>query len=115
VFPCNTWTAVQRSSKVQTEQWLINNFLMQATGSFLVKSLHMEMENSIFHKLSNTRVSCWSKDWFGRAEQAINIIYVLSTLTNLVITLWRTLPGGHFPRGKIWKSLHPSQTQRQWR
>src|ERR1700722_12804461 len=47
-------------------------------GSLLDKTLRIEMDNAIFHKLQDViEQPCRSKDWFALAEQVINTIYAL--------------------------------------
>jgi condensin complex subunit 1 len=48
------------------------------SGSLLDKTLRMEMNSPIFHRLQDAiECPCRSKEWFGVAEQAINTIYAL--------------------------------------
>ncbi|KII87644.1 hypothetical protein PLICRDRAFT_643063 [Plicaturopsis crispa FD-325 SS-3] len=56
----------------------LNGSAKKIKGSLLDKTLRIEMENPIFHKLQDAvQVPTRSKDWFGMAEQAINTIYAL--------------------------------------
>src|SRR3984957_19258084 len=71
---------VLRKSKVHADksQYFCVPLTTICVGSLLDKTLRMEMDNPIFHRLQDAvEHPCRSKEWFGMAEQAINTIYAL--------------------------------------
>jgi condensin complex subunit 1 len=64
--------------------------MKKVKGSLLDKSVCIEMSSPVFCKLQKSiEHSCWSREWFALAEQAINTIYALSNrpevLSNTII------------------------------
>ncbi|KAF8888609.1 non-SMC mitotic condensation complex subunit 1-domain-containing protein [Infundibulicybe gibba] len=56
----------------------LNGSAKKIKGSLLDKTLRIEMDSPIFHKLQDAVLHpCRSRDWFGLAEQAINTVYAL--------------------------------------
>ncbi|KAJ6612245.1 non-SMC mitotic condensation complex subunit 1-domain-containing protein [Mycena sp. CBHHK59/15] len=56
----------------------LNGSAKKIKGSLLDKTIRIEMDNPIFHKLQEAvEHPCRSRDWFGLAEQAINTAYAL--------------------------------------
>ncbi|KAJ7510292.1 non-SMC mitotic condensation complex subunit 1-domain-containing protein [Mycena galericulata] len=56
----------------------LNGSAKKIKGSLLDKTIRIEMDNSIFHKLQEAVENpSRSKEWFGLAEQAINTAYAL--------------------------------------
>ncbi|KAJ7844392.1 non-SMC mitotic condensation complex subunit 1-domain-containing protein [Mycena olivaceomarginata] len=56
----------------------LNGSAKKIKGSLLDKTIRIEMDNPIFHKLQEAVLNpSRSKEWFGLAEQAINTAYAL--------------------------------------
>ncbi|KAJ6448906.1 non-SMC mitotic condensation complex subunit 1-domain-containing protein [Mycena sanguinolenta] len=63
----------------------LNGSAKKVKGSLLDKTIRIEMDNPIFHKLREAVMNpSRSKEWFGLAEQAINTAYALGDHPDLL-------------------------------
>ncbi|KAJ7211815.1 non-SMC mitotic condensation complex subunit 1-domain-containing protein [Mycena haematopus] len=63
----------------------LNGSAKKIKGSLLDKTIRIEMDNPIFHKLQEAVLNpSRSKEWFGLAEQAINTAYALGDHPDLL-------------------------------